>query len=476
MSWRAPRRMSCSDLTFPSSPMDPALLKQIYELASKPSTPLPTQEWKVFLELRGLIDRLVAAQKDGAKSKTHSPDYAQLVKWLHQHSVDTTAVEIHQTESEGYGLFATQDLEVGAEFLSVPRQVMISVDTASAVLKGYIQRDPILQAIPSLSLALHVLVEALNPKSVYKPYLDTLIDMPFTIPLYWEPRQVEALKGTSVFAEAIKLLKNTARQYVHLYKLIEAAGRSFPIKLRDFTYERFRWSVSVVMTRQNPVPSADGTRTCMALIPLFDLANHRPGEITTFHELNTDCTHSLTLSACAKGDQVYMSYGGRSNQDFLLYSGFVDPSERKNDCIKIWCSIGKDEGDASNRARKQLLERYGLPSAGFYRLKATLSDSPELMALVRVLTMSQVELEEVGQQPPETPTDLSQPVTDRNETAALEWLRNRCRIMLMGLAPVDLAADSPSNDDRIMQLAVAMRTLEREHLESVIAGIDAQGR
>lgn len=41
----------------------------------------------------------------------------------------------------------------------------------------------------------------------------------------------------------------------------------------------FSWAVSTVMTRQNTIPSKDGTQLINALIPLWDLCNHTNGTV-----------------------------------------------------------------------------------------------------------------------------------------------------------------------------------------------------
>lgn len=44
---------------------------------------------------------------------------------------------------------------------------------------------------------------------------------------------------------------------------------------------RYRWAVSSVMTRQNQIPTEDGSRVTLALIPLWDMCNHTNGLVMT---------------------------------------------------------------------------------------------------------------------------------------------------------------------------------------------------
>ena len=42
----------------------------------------------------------------------------------------------------------------------------------------------------------------------------------------------------------------------------------------------FRWAVSTVMTRQNQIPTPDGSKMTFALIPLWDMCNHCNGLVS----------------------------------------------------------------------------------------------------------------------------------------------------------------------------------------------------
>lgn len=50
-----------------------------------------------------------------------------------------------------------------------------------------------------------------------------------------------------------------------------------------------RWAVSSVMTRQNQIPTEDGSRVTLALIPLWDMCNHTNGLVKPL-------SHSHTLA------------------------------------------------------------------------------------------------------------------------------------------------------------------------------------
>lgn len=54
-----------------------------------------------------------------------------------------------------------------------------------------------------------------------------------------------------------------------------------PALISLFSSDYCRWAVSSVMTRQNQIPTEDGSRVTLALIPLWDMCNHTSGLVST---------------------------------------------------------------------------------------------------------------------------------------------------------------------------------------------------
>lgn len=84
------------------------------------------------------------------------------------------------------------------------------------------------------------------------------------------------------------------------------------------------------MTRQNAMPrttaacenSDDKTNNPMpALIPLWDLANHMDGVVTSSYNVEKDQIEALALQDFKKGDQIYIYYGARNNTNLLVHNG-----------------------------------------------------------------------------------------------------------------------------------------------------------
>lgn len=64
---------------------------------------------------------------------------------------------------------------MGAPVVSVPRKVMMSVDTAKdSEIGKLIERDPMLQTMNNVTLAMHLLLEKTSPASFWEPYINIL--------------------------------------------------------------------------------------------------------------------------------------------------------------------------------------------------------------------------------------------------------------------------------------------------------------
>lgn len=91
------------------------------------------------------------------------------------------------------------------------------------------------------------------------------------------------------------------------------------------------------MTRCNFIPrnSSDGNikevgkeleeveDSVIALIPFWDMANHKNGKVTTSYNCEKSQIESTALFNYAKGDQIFIYYCDKPNFDMLNHNGYV---------------------------------------------------------------------------------------------------------------------------------------------------------
>lgn len=246
---------------------------------------------------------------------------------------------------------------------------------------------PLFENMSNVRLALAFIIERINTSSKFKPYFDVLPEK-FRTVLYFSPADMKELKGSTAFSPAMKQVKFIASQYAFLYKylmVLTGDNTSQSPELEElkenFTYDFFRYAVSIVMTRQNIV-EIDGIKESV-LIPAWDMANHSNGIINTQYNDESKQIESFCLENFKIGEQVTIAYGFRSNLDFLIHNGFVfQENENKDFFIKL--SLSKF--DKLFDDRKKLLEMVGLSSSGNFQISPTLSN--ELIAYIRIFNMN----------------------------------------------------------------------------------------
>ena len=383
---------------------------------------------------------------------------------------------IGSSKAEGNGLFVRDGIPSGIDpssdcIVRVPKKAMLSNDSIGKLpkpLKNLFRKDPLLKSNPSIALTFLLVCERLRgdaSASFWAPYLDTL-PLTFSTPLFYsleDLQRVQDISGRALKA-IVAYLINASKQYSYLCKvLLEQDEGTLPFDIGDFSFDAFRWALSVVMTRQNRIPSdsdfgakdATGGDFCFALIPFWDLMNHKEGLMTTEFDVESNCLECKPMEMTSPGDQVYMCYGKRNNLNLLIYSGFA---YKNNTYHGVVLKLGVSAGDKLYQQKCSLLRAIGLkepPSADNtnagskpapFSLEFVVGAEgiePHLMAFLRVFVMTEEEFAARSSQEGAKAGGedlLESPINNANEVRALTFLKNRITLMLK-------ACDSSADDD-----------------------------
>ena len=121
--------------------------------------------------------------------------------------------------------------------------------------------------------------------------------------------------------------------------------------------------MSVVMTRQNPVPyknlQGQVAGRCLALVPVMDMVNHG-GQLEhgVFYDDETETVNVACMCDTNTGEEVKMYYGDRTNQEFLVHSGFLAHGNQ-NDAVTIVVQISSSQ-DPLHKVRLMVLKNEGI--------------------------------------------------------------------------------------------------------------------
>ncbi|XP_062554114.1 actin-histidine N-methyltransferase [Armigeres subalbatus] len=362
------------------------------------------EQFKQFQDMYAVLERIRKLESEfKLKTNNGKPRQANIeafCRWAKENGCEFDGVKISEFSGFELGLEATKHFKEGELFVTVPKKLIFSV-TADSKIPDIMKDIPVMvvQNLSNLMLALLLIVERFQPNSVWKPYLDVLPDRYSTV-MYFSPAEMAELKGTSAFGPALSQCKNIARQYGFIKKFIQ--GKTALLK-DNFTYDLYCWAASTVMTRQNRIPvdlrdeseetsgdASEASGPSPVLIPLWDMANHINGQITTGYDEQLQRVEGQTLKPFAKGEQIFIHYGNRNNEDFLVHNGFVFPENSNTD---VTIQLGLNPGEEFFDQRKELLEKLNLPVAGDF----TVNRGPEyisedLLGFARVFNMTKDQL------------------------------------------------------------------------------------
>lgn len=456
------------------------MMNLISELLQKCSSaaPAPGKEWEEYIQIRALVEKIRKKQKGVSVVFEGSREdyFPELMSWAQDSGASCAGFEIGSFGDEGLGLRATKDIKAEELFLWIPRKMLMTVESAkNSVLGPLYSQDRILQAMGNVTLALHLLCERSEPASPWLPYIKTL-PAEYDTPLYYEEEEVRHLLGTQAVQDVLSQYKNTARQYAYFYKVVQTHPTASKLPLKDaFTFDDYRWAVSSVMTRQNQIPTEDGSRVTLALIPLWDMCNHTNGLITTGYNLEDDRCECVALQDYKQNDQIYIFYGTRSNAEFVIHNGFFF-EDNAHDRVKIKLGVSKSERLYAMKA--EVLARAGIPASSIFALHCSEPPiSAQLLAFLRVFCMTEEELKDylVGEHAINKIFTLGNtefPVSWENEIKLWTFLETRTALLLK-------TYKTTSEEDRCelekpdlslhSRVAIQLRLAEKQILETASA-------
>lgn len=270
----------------------------------------------------------------------------EMMAWLTRHgaALDGVSLETGGT-AQGLGIMATRDLRIGHQALLVPRCAQLHADAeglhavsrelgrqAANVLSKHSEEGALAAALLSELSLLEgnackwqrrdseacVDTESLR-NNYYGPYLESLPTLKELPQPAWMWEDGELLLVPLLVADAQALRQQIDTEYQELRK----AGVTRPASGEVITEELWQYARALVMSRSLDIGVG------LAMVPGIEAANHSNDALFEVFvddegELGGGA-HSAVLLVdkdVAAGEEVFISYGHKSNQDLLLYYGF----------------------------------------------------------------------------------------------------------------------------------------------------------
>lgn len=276
---------------------------------------------------------------------------ANLVKWLsdegdvylseqsswgeapHPMVISTETKDEITNESSGRGLLARRDINDGDELLKIPIDLCMTKASARKALGEDALHEDINEY---LAIACQLIHEryVLNKKSFYKAYMDVLPGVDEVNPTFtWSDADLAFLEGSPVIAATKSLQMKLEREFDALLGgedgLMAKYPKRFPVE--HFTYENWVWAFTMLFSRAIRLRNLKQGET-LALVPYADLINHSPfsqayiDAQATGDWLFKNGEEEVILYAdrgYRRMEQIYISYGPKSNAELLLLYGFA---------------------------------------------------------------------------------------------------------------------------------------------------------
>lgn len=273
------------------------------------------------------------------------------------------------------GLVALKNIRKGEKLLFVPPSLVITVDSDwSCPEVGNVLRGTSVPDWPLLATYLISEANAMN-SSRWCSYISALPRQPYSL-LYWTRSELDTyLVASQIRKRAIERITDVEGTYNDLRtRIFSKYPQLFPEEV--FNMETFLWSFGILFSRLVRLPSMDGK---VALVPWADMLNHSP-EVETFldYDKSSQGIVFTTDRTYEPGEQVFISYGKKSNGELLLSYGFV-PKEGTNPNDSVELSLPLHKSDKCYKEKLEALQKYGLSTPQRFPLKIT-GWSREMMA------------------------------------------------------------------------------------------------
>lgn len=251
----------------------------------------------------------------------------------HPMAISTETKDEITNESSGRGLLARRDINDGDNLLKVPIKLCLTKSSAREALgKDVLPRE----INEYLAVACQLIHEryVMGEESFWKPYIDVLPETDEVNPTFtWSDEDLSFLNGSPVIAATKSLQMKLQREYDALLGGEDGLCNKYPDRFpkEHFTYENWIWAFTMLFSRAIRLRSLKEGET-LSMVPYADLINHSPFSQAYIDAreggdwLFSSGEEEVILYAdrgYRRMEQIYISYGQKSNAELLLLYGFA---------------------------------------------------------------------------------------------------------------------------------------------------------
>ena len=266
------------------------------------------------LRLKSLIEK---NKKDiilKTKKYKSYPLFINFLKELYKFNSFFPKLEIHFYTDDYRGVTAKSNISKNEIIMTIPKECLISLETVFETSYGKKINEFMYKELNSPKhclLSSFLLYEEKNKK--YKYYFDLLPKDYTNFPIFYKNNELEYLKGSPFYAQILEKKEDIKKDYNKLCEHLP--------DFNQFSFSKFCKARVLISSRIFGI-SINSKKTDV-LVPFADLLNHkRPKQTQWFYDDNLESFVIQAIDDIKEGNEIFDSYGKKTNARFLLNYGF----------------------------------------------------------------------------------------------------------------------------------------------------------
>ncbi len=289
------------------------------------------------------------------KSDLFNEKSSKFIKWFQANGgTISSKVKISdlRSQDQGRGLIATSDISEDEELFTIPRDLILNIDTGS-ISQNQLNHNNLRSMGHWEGLILTLLFEySKGDKSKWKPYID-LLPNSFMQLMWWDEKELELLQPSFVLE---RIGKKEAEEMFDEMKSVDLKN----MKTENTTTEEFHRIASVILSYSFDVEHSDMVEVdsdleedeieipegetnkdvsrdgyFKSMVPLADLLNADTNLCNANLIYTPDRLVMKSTKEIKANEQIYNTYGDHPNSELLRRYGYVEWSGSEYDLAEI---------------------------------------------------------------------------------------------------------------------------------------------
>ena len=266
------------------------------------------------LRLKSLIEKNKKEIVLKTRKYKSYPLFINFLKELYKFNSFFPKLEIHFYTDDYRGVLAKNDIYKNEIIMTIPKECLISLETVLNTSYGKTIGEFMYKELNSPKhclLSSFLLYEEKNKN--YKYYFDLLPKDYSNFPIFYKKSELEYLKGSPFLDQILEKKEDMKNDYNKLCEYLP--------NFNQFSFSKF-CKARVLISSMIFGISINRKKTDV-LVPFADLLNHkRPKQTQWYYDDNLESFVIQAIEDIKEGNEIFDSYGKKTNARFLLNYGF----------------------------------------------------------------------------------------------------------------------------------------------------------